>query len=353
MNINPVERFWSTFSHDIGIDLGTANTLVLVVGKGIMVREPTVVAAHKKTKKILAIGAEAEKMLGKTPATILAERPLRDGIIKDLEFAEGLLKHFINKVHQTPSSLPKIARPKVAIGIPSGVTQVERRAVSDAALHAGARQVYLVEEPIAAAIGGKLPIGEPKGNMIIDIGGGTTEIAIISLGGIVVGKTLRIAGDELDQDIVNYARVRYNLLLGLKTAQEIKHLGGSAYPTGKESKIQVRGRDIATGLPTSIQMSTGELREALSNTLRSIIEGIKDVVEEAPPELVSDIVDDGVYLTGGGALLKGLPTLLAKETKIPVVLADDPLTTVVRGTAKVLEDQQLLEKVKFTHMARQ
>ena len=352
MNINPIDHFWGTFSHDIGIDLGTANTLVLVLGKGIMVREPTVVAAHKKSKQILAIGSEAEKMLGKTPATIVAERPLQDGVIKNLEYTESLLKHFIHKVHQSPSSLPKIARPKVAIGIPSVVTEVERKAVSDAAFHAGAREVYLVEEPMAAAIGGKLPINEPRGNMIVDIGGGTTEIAIISLGGIVVSRTMRIAGDEMDLDIINYARARYNLLLGQKTAQDIKHSAGSAYPTGKESKVEVRGRDIATGLPASVQMSTGEIREALSNTLRNIIEGIKDVVEEAPPELVSDIVDDGLYLTGGGAILKGLPMLLAKEAKLPVVLADDPLTTVVRGTAKVLEDAKLLEKVKFTQAVR-
>jgi rod shape-determining protein MreB len=348
VNLNILDHFWGTFSHDIGIDLGTANTLVLVIGKGILVREPTVVAAHKKTKQILAIGSEAQKMLGKTPATIRADRPLQDGVIKDIEFAEGLLNSFIKKVHQNPSRLPKIPRPKIAIGIPSGVTEVERRAVSDASISAGAREVYLIEEPMAAALGAKLPIEEPRGNMIIDIGGGTTEIAIISLGGVVVSKSLRVAGNELDNDIISYARARYNLLLGKKTAEDIKIAAGSAYPIGKESKLQVRGRDLATGLPISVTMSTGELREALSNTLRTIIEGIKDVVEEAPSELIDDVMESGVYLTGGGAMLKGLPQIMAKETKIPVVLAEDPLTTVVRGTGRVLEDAQLLKKVKFS-----
>lgn len=352
LNLNPLDYFWGTFSHDIGVDLGTANTLVLVVGKGIVVREPTVVAAHKKTKRILAIGSEAQKMLGRTPAAIRADRPLQDGVIKDIEFAEGLLKHFIRKVHQNPSRLPKIPRPKIAIGIPSAVTEVERRAVSDASVSAGAREVFLIEEPMAAALGAKLPIEEPKGNMIIDIGGGTSEIAIISLGGIVISKSLRIAGDEMDNDIINYTRARYNLLLGKKTAEEIKVNAGSAYPTGKESKLQVRGRDLATGLPASIAMSTGEIREALSNTLRTIIEGIKDVVEEAPTELIDDVMENGVYLTGGGALLKGLPQILAKETKIPVVLAEDPLTTVVKGTGRVLENPLLLKKVRFSGAVR-
>lgn len=347
MKLNIFDHFWDTFSYDIGIDLGTANTLVVVIGKGIMVREPTVVAAHKKSKKILAIGKEARKMLGKTPASIRAERPLKAGVISDLEFAEGLLKHFIRKVHQNPSRLPKIPRPRIAIGIPSGVTEVERRAVSDAAYSAGAREVFLIEEPMAAALGARLPIEEPRGNMIVDIGGGTTEIAIISLGGIVVSRSLRVAGDDMDNDLIGYARSRYNLLLGQRTAEELKLSSGSAYPTGKESKVIVRGRDLATGLPSTISMSSGEIREALSNTLRTIIEGTKDVIEEAPPELVSDIVENGIYLTGGGALLKGLPELLAKETKIPVILGDEPLTTVVRGTGRILEDAKLLKRVQF------
>jgi rod shape-determining protein MreB len=351
-NFNIFDRFWGTFSHDIGIDLGTANTLVYVVGKGIMIREPTVVAAHKKTKQILAIGSEAKKMLGKTPPTIIAQRPLKDGVISDLELAEGLLKYFIVKVHQNPSSLPKIPRPRVAIGVPSGVTEVESRAVKDAASSAGAREVFLIDEPMAAALGAELPIDEPSGNMIVDIGGGTTEIALISLGGVVVSKSLRVAGDEMDEDIINYLRMRYNLLLGSRTAEEIKVSEGSAYPIGKESKIVVRGRDLASGLPSKINVSTAEIREALSNTLRSIIEAIKDVVEESPPELVSDIAEKGIYLTGGGALLKGLPQLLAKEIKMPVTLAEDPLTTVVRGTVRILEDQKLLKKTKFAGSVR-
>jgi rod shape-determining protein MreB len=351
-NFNIFDRFWGTFSHDIGIDLGTANTLVYVVGKGIMIREPTVVAAHKKTKQILAIGSEAKKMLGKTPPTIIAQRPLKDGVISDLELAEGLLKYFIVKAHQNPSSLPKIPRPRVAIGVPSGVTEVESRAVKDAASNAGAREVFLIDEPMAAALGAELPIDEPSGNMIVDIGGGTTEIALISLGGVVVSKSLRVAGDEMDEDIINYLRMRYNLLLGSRTAEEIKVSEGSAYPIGKESKIFVRGRDLASGLPSKINVSTAEIREALSNTLRSIIEAIKDVVEESPPELVSDIAEKGIYLTGGGALLKGLPQLLAKEIKMPVTLAEDPLTTVVRGTVRILEDQKLLKKTKFAGSVR-
>jgi rod shape-determining protein MreB len=291
-------------------------------------------------------------MLGKTPPTIIAQRPLKDGVISDLELAEGLLKYFIVKAHQNPSSLPKIPRPRVAIGVPSGVTEVESRAVKDAASNAGAREVFLIDEPMAAALGAELPIDEPSGNMIVDIGGGTTEIALISLGGVVVSKSLRVAGDEMDEDIINYLRMRYNLLLGSRTAEEIKVSEGSAYPIGKESKIFVRGRDLASGLPSKINVSTAEIREALSNTLRSIIEAIKDVVEESPPELVSDIAEKGIYLTGGGALLKGLPQLLAKEIKMPVTLAEDPLTTVVRGTVRILEDQKLLKKTKFAGSVR-
>ena len=347
-----MDRFWGTFSHDIGIDLGTANTLVYVVGKGIMMREPTVVAAHKKSKQILAIGSEAQKMLGKTPPSIIASRPLQNGVISDLDLAEGLLKHFILKVHQNPSSLPKIPRPRVAIGVPSGVTEVESRAVQDAALSAGAREVYLIDKPMAAALGADLPIDEPAGNMIVDIGGGTTEIAVISMGGVVVSKSLRIAGDEMDEDIISYARSRYNLLLGPRSAEEIKMTYGSAYPVGKETRLTIRGRDLATGLPTIVSVSTGEVREAISNTLRTLIEGIKDVIEEAPPELVGDIVDRGIYLTGGGSLLKGITQLLVKETKMPVVLAEDPLTTVVKGTARILEDDKLLKKVRYAGSLR-
>jgi rod shape-determining protein MreB len=352
LNLNPLDYFWGAFSLDLGVDLGTANTKIAVCGKGVMVREPTVVAAHKKTKQILAIGSEAKKMLGKTPASIVATRPLRDGVISELDLAEGLLKHFIHKVHQTPTSFPKIPRPKVVVAIPCGATEVERRAVSDAVRAAGAREVYLIDEPMAAALGANLPINEPRGHMIVDIGGGTTEIAIISLGGIVVSKSLRVAGDEMDADIINYTRARYNLLLGEKSAEEIKIASGSAYPSGKEVKLQISGRDLATGLPTTVPTSTGEIREAISNTLRTIIEGVKDVIEESPPELVNDIAEEGIYLSGGGTLLKGWPTLLAKETRMPTVTVVDPLTTVVKGAARVLEEPNLYKRIKFAGSLR-
>ncbi len=341
-----VDQFLGTFSHDMALDLGTANTLVLVRGKGIMIREPTVIAQHKKTKQVLAIGEEAKKMIGKTPASIVVQRPLKGGVINDLEAAEAILKHFIHKVHGSrESAIPKIPRPRIVIGIPSDVTEVERRAVQEAALGAGAREVFLIEEPMAAAIGAKLPIEEASGTMIVDIGGGTTEMAIISLGGIVVNRSIRIAGDEMDQDIIGYARARYNLLVGEKTAEQIKVEAGSAFPVGDEARVPLRGRDLATGLPTTIMMSSGELREALSNTMRTIIEVIKDTIEETPPELISDIIERGIHLTGGGSLLTGLPDLVSKETKIPAVLTPDPLTTVVRGAGKVLEEPDLLEKV--------
>lgn len=347
MDLNPLNHFWGTFSHDIAIDLGTKNTKVAVLGKGVAIREPTVVAAHRKTKQIFAIGAEAQKMLGRTPATIVVKHPLQDGVIDDLDLTENLLKHFIIKVHQNPSSFPKIPRPKIAMGVPSGATEVERRAVSDAAANSGAREVMLIEEPMAAALGTSLPIEKPSGSMIVDIGAGTTEVAVISLGGLVVSKSLRIAGNEIDEDIINYARTRYNLLLGETTAEDVKIKAGSAYPIGKESKILMKGRDLATGLPAGVSISTGEVRESISNTLRSIVQGIKDVIEESPPELVGDIVENGIYLTGGSSLLNGLTNLISKETKIPVVLVDDPLATVVKGMMRVLEDPGLQTKVKF------
>ena len=344
-----VDQFFGTFSHDIAIDLGTANTLVLVRGKGIMVREPTVIALHKKTRQVLAIGEEAKKMVGKTPATIVAERPLKDGVINDLESAEAILKHFIRKVHSAhDSAIPKIPRPRIVIGIPSDVTEVERRAVQEAALNAGAREVFLIEEPMAAAIGAALPIGEAVGNMIVDIGGGTTEIAVISLGGIVVNRSIRIAGDEMDQDIINYARARYNLLVGERSAEAIKIEAGSAFPLGEETRVALRGRDLASGLPATMMISSGEIREALSNTSRSVVEAIKDTIEDTPPELVADIYDRGIHLTGGGSLLAGLPELIAKETKISTVLASEPLTTVVKGAGAVLEDIDLLGRVRVT-----
>lgn len=343
-----IDTILGLFSHDIGIDLGTANTLVYVRGKGILIREPTIVTQHKKSKKVLAIGTEAKKMLGKTPINIISTRPLRDGVINDLDAAEALIKHFIAKVHETPSRFPKIPRPKVIVGIPSGVTEVERRAVRDAAMKAGAREVFLIEEPMAAAIGAGLPIHDPKGSMIVDIGGGTTEIAVISLGGIVVSRSIRIAGDEMDQDIINYARSRYNLLLGERSAEEVKVAGASAYPTKAEIRLTLRGRDLATGLPSTIQISSGEIREAIGGTLNQIVDAIKEIIEETPPELIGDLLQDGIVITGGGSLLPGLKELVEKETKVPVTIDDDPLTTVVKGTGKLLDDPDLLSQIVIT-----
>jgi len=353
VNLNIFDHFWGTFSHDIAIDLGTKNSKVAIAGKGIMIREPTVVAAHKKTKNVFSLGTEARKMLGRTPASLVAVHPLNDGVIDDFDFAENIIRYFIIKAHRNPSSFPKIPRPKITIGIPGGATEVERRAFVDAATAAGAREVILIEEAMAASLGANLPIDKPTGNMIVDIGAGTTEIAVISLGGVVISKSLRVAGNEMDQDIINYSRARYNLLLGEQSAEDVKVKAGSAYPVGKESRIIVRGRDLATGLPSSITMSTGEIREAISNTIRTIVEGIKDVIEESPPELVGDIVENGIYLTGGVSIVKGLSNLVARETKMPVIIVQDPLSTVVRGMTMVLENDDLLSRVKFTGGLRQ
>lgn len=342
------DKFWQLVSHDIGIDLGTVNTLVLVRNKGIMIREPSVVAIHKKTKQVLAIGTEAKRMLGRTPAAIEAVRPLRDGVISDFDTTEAMLRHFIHRVHQAPGSSFKIPRPRVVVGIPAGATEVERRAVQDAALTAGARQAFLIEEPMAAAIGAGLSIEDPEGNIIVDIGGGTTEIAVISLGGMVINRSLRVAGDELDQDIINYVKMRYGLLIGEKTAENIKIEVGSATPLKEEKETVIRGRDLSSGLPKSLKISSTEIREALSGTVNQIIGTITEVLEETPPELLSDILERGLFVTGGGSLLRGLDKKIAEETKIPVYIADDPLTTVVRGCGKVLENLDLLAKVKVT-----
>ncbi len=341
-------RFWQLFSHDIGIDLGTVNTLVAVKGKGIVIREPSVVAIHKKTKQVLAIGTEAKRMIGRTPAVIEAIRPLRDGVISDFDTTEAMLRHFIQKVHQSPGRLPKIPRPRVVIGIPSGVTEVERRAVQDAALSAGAREAYLIEEPMAAAIGADMRIEEPDGNFIVDIGGGTTEIAVISLGGMVLNRSLRVAGDELDQDIITYMRMRYGMLIGERTAEELKIELGSAIQLPKEKDTIVRGRELASGLPKSIKISSTEIREALSSTVTQIINSIHEILEETPPELLSDILERGIVITGGGALIRGIDKRISDETKIPVLIAEDPLTTVVRGCYKLLDNLDLLAKVKVT-----
>lgn len=347
-------KIWSYFAHDVGIDLGTVNTLVLVKGKGIVIREPTVVALHRKTRQILAIGTEAKRMLGKTPAAIEAVRPLRNGVISDFDTTEAMLRYFIHKVHNNPAkniwSLPKIPKPRVAVGIPSGVTEVERRAVQDACLSAGARAAFLIEEPMAAAIGAKLPVEEPEGIMIVDIGGGTTEIAVISLGGMVISRSIRVAGDGLDEAIIAYMRTRYGMLIGTKSAEEVKIEIGSAFQVEKsDSQATVlRGRDLATGLPKSLKISASEIREALSPIISQMISTIREVLEETPPELLTDIVERGIFLTGGGALIRGLDKRVAEEIKLPVYVVGDPLTTVVRGCGEVLNNLDLLDKVKVT-----
>lgn len=344
-----LDWLFGLLSHDLGIDLGTANTLVYVRGKGVVIREPSVVARHRKTKQIVAIGSEAKKMLGKTPTTIEAFRPLKDGVIADFDAAAAMLTHYIKLVHQQPKNrmLPSIPRPKVVVGIPSGVTEVERRAVQEAAIMAGARAAYLIEEPMAAAIGAGLPIQETNGSFICDIGGGTSEIAVLSLGGIVVNRSVRIAGDEMDEAIVNFMRLKYSLLIGEPTAEDIKIAVGSAYPVDKtERQTVVRGRDIETGLPKSIRVNEGEIRETLSSVIHDIIEAISETIEETPPELIGDIMEHGIVLAGGGALIRGIDKLIATEVKMPVWVTDDPQTAVVRGCGKLLDDEALLRKVK-------
>lgn len=343
-----LDYLFSLFSHDVGIDLGTANTLVLVVGKGIVIREPSVIARQKKTKEILAIGTAAKKMIGKTPAMIEVVKPLKDGVIADFDAAEAMITHYIKEIHQSGGIIPKIPKPKVVIGIPSGVTEVERKAVQDVALAAGARKAYLIEEPMAAAIGIGLPIDEPGGILLVDIGGGTTEVAVISLGGIVIERCLRIAGDEMDESIISFMRLKYSIFLGEATAEDIKIQLGSVYPQDKEKQMIIRGRDLETGLPKSVKISTNEVREAISPVVQQIVEEITGVIEETPPELVSDIVGRGLVLCGGGAQLSGLDKLIAEATRMPVWVADDPLTCVVRGCAKVLENESLLSKVRVT-----
>lgn len=347
-----LDKFFGLFSHDIGIDLGTANTLVWVKEKGIVIREPSVVAMHRKTKKIIAIGTEAKKMVGKTPASIVTVSPLRGGVIADFDATLSMISHYIQLVHEVGNVLPVAwVRPRVVIGIPSSVTEVERRAVWEAALAAGAREAFLIEEPMAAAIGENVSVFAPTGIMIVDIGGGTTEIAIISLGGIVVSKSLKIAGQEMDSAIVHYVRLRHGLIMGERTAEEVKIKIGSAFQKTKKNSSSdrmavVRGRDIETGLPKSLRLTEVEIREALSPVLSQIIEAVADVLQEAPPELTNDILTHGILLTGGGSQLSGLDQLIVERTKIPVVLSEDPLTSVVRGTGKVLENDNLLQRVK-------
>lgn len=331
------------FSHDIGIDLGTANTLVYVRGRGIVINEPSVVAINQKTGQIVAIGAEAKRMVGRTPAYITATRPLVAGVVSDFEVTEEMLKYFIRKVHQETYSL--FPRPRVVIGIPSGVTEVEKRAVEDASKNAGAREVYLVEEPMAAAIGVRLPVQEAVGSMVVDIGGGTADIAVISLGGIVVSRDLRVAGDKLNEDIIRFARDEFKLLLGERTAEDIKIAIGSAYELEDPLEATMRGRDLVTGLPKELVVDDADIRRALRHSINVLVNAIKATVEETPPELVADIMHRGIYLVGGGSLLRGLDRLISEETKIPVRVAEDPLTAVVRGTGIILEDIDAVRNV--------
>ncbi len=338
-----LERLFKIFSCDIGIDLGTTNTLVYVRGRGIIINEPSIVAINKKTDQVLSIGEEAKKMIGCTPGHIIAIRPLIDGVISDFEITEQMLRYFFTKVHKGAYSF--LVRPRVVIGIPSGVTEVERRAVEDAVRNAGAREVYLVEEPMAAAIGARLPISDAAGNMIVDIGGGTTDIAMISLGGIVVSRNLRIAGEKMNDDIIQYVRDEFQLLIGEKTAEKIKILIGSVSPLKEKLTASIKGRDLVSGLPKEVIISDSEITEAVTPSVNAIISEIRSVVEETPPELISDLMTRGIILAGGGSLLRGFPEMVEKTTGIPTRLVEDPLTAVVRGCGIILEDIESLKEI--------
>ncbi len=341
--MNIFGKILSYFGQDIAIDLGTANCEVYVRGRGIMIQEPSVVAVNQKTGQILAIGAEAKKMVGRTPAHIVATRPLRKGVISDFEVTEQMLRYFIQKVSK--KRLPLSLGPRVIVGIPYGVTEVEKKAVRDAALNAGAREVFLIEEPMAAALGARLEVQNAGGNFIVDIGGGTTEVAVISLGGIVLARSLRIAGDKLNEDIIHAAQEQYRLLIGERTAETLKIGIGSAFPLKERKEMPLRGRNLVTGLPEEIMVSDEEIRKAMERSVRQIVNQIKETVEETPPELLADVMANGIFLSGGGALLRGLDLLITKETKIPTRVVEDPLTAVVRGAGLVLENLDELHDV--------
>ncbi len=336
--------FWDLFSSDLAIDLGTANTLVFVKGRGINLREPSVVAINSETNEVQAVGTEAKKMLGRASGNIETIRPMKDGVIAHFDVTQLMIREFIKKVHNNRKSL---VRPRVVIAAPSGITQVEKRAVRDSAESAGAREVFLIEEPMAAALGVDLPIEEASGNMIIDIGGGTTEVAIISMYGIVFSKSVRVAGDEMDEAIVNYVKRKYNLLIGERMAEEIKIQIGSAYPLDQRITMEIKGRDLVAGIPKTLVLSDEEVREALQETFSTIVEAVKIALERTPPELAADIVDKGVVVTGGGSLIKGLDILLRESTGLPITLAEDPLSAVALGAGKLLSDPKLLKKVTF------
>ena len=341
---SPINFFLRWFSYDIGIDLGTATTLIWVRGKGIVINEPSVVAINPKKPKVpLAVGLDAKVMVGRTPANIVAIRPLRDGVIRDFDITREMLRYFIEKVHD---EFGKIPRPRVVIGIPSGVTEVEKMAVHEACIEAGAREAHLIEEPMAAAIGAGLPVTDAQGSMIIDIGGGTSEVAVISLGGIVVSRSIRVAGDEMDTEIIQYARQIHNLLIGERTAEEVKIQAGSAYPLEQERMVNLRGRDLVSGLPRQIEVSSVEIREALMGPINAIIDAVKTTIEETPPELVADLMNHGIAMAGGGSLLAGLDKRVEMETKMRVYVAEDAKTCVVRGTGEALEEIDILRKVE-------
>jgi rod shape-determining protein MreB len=342
LELNVFNYLFSLFSNDMGIDLGTASVLVYIKGQGIVLREPSVVAMDRNTKNVLAIGVEAKRMLGKTPANIVAVRPLRNGVIADFDATERMIRHFIKKVHNRRALL----HPRVVIGVPSGITEVERRAVRESAEQAGAREVFLIDEPMAAAIGAGIPIQEPVGSMIVDIGGGTTEVAVISLGGMVVAKSLDVAGDKMDEAVVQYFRKKYNLSIGESTAEEVKMKIGSVFPLPKEVEMDVKGRDLLTGLPKTIKITSEEIRIALAEPIKQIVQVVKDILEETPAELSADLVDRGIILSGGGSLVGGLPELLSNETELPVNLADDPVTCVARGTGMYLEELDNLKGMR-------
>lgn len=343
MAFNPLNWLLGFFSLDIGIDLGTANTLVNVRGKGIVINEPSWVVVNKRTREPLAIGAEAKEMVGRTPANVVAIRPLRDGVISEFEITQKMLEYFIEKAHR--QTIVPVPRPRVVVGIPSGATDVEKRAVYDAAMSAGAREVGLIEEPKAAALGAGLPVSEVRGSMIVDIGGGTSEVAVLSMGDVVVSRSLRVAGDEMDQDIILYMRNKYNLLIGERISEQAKMTIGSAYHLPEEKTMAIRGRNLVTGLPESIEVSSVEIREAISTSVDTIIDTIKDTLDETPPEIVADLMDIGICLSGGGSLILGLDRRLQDELKIRVWVAEDPLSCVARGAGMILEDYDNLSKL--------
>ncbi len=339
-----LDKILGFFSNDLAIDLGTANTCVYVKGKGIVLREPSVVAVKRDNRgnnKVLAVGSEAKRMLGRTPGNIVAIRPMKDGVIADFEVTEAMLRHFISKVHNSR----RLVRPRIVICVPTGITQVEKRAVRESAQSAGAREVFLIEEPMAAAIGADLPITEPTSNMVVDIGGGTTEVVVISLAGIVYSKSVRIGGDKMDEAILQHVKRKYNMLIGESSAEDIKMTIGSAYPMDPELVMDVKGRDLVSGIPQNISITSEEVRKAISEPVDSIVQAVRIALEQTPPELAADIVDRGIVLTGGGALLKGLDSLLREETSLPITVVDDPLSTVALGSGKVLDNLDVLREV--------